>query len=223
MPATGKIGLFLTTATALGLCSCAVKNGRLDFTWWQDAAAPVLEDDVIIEAGGGGYYRSTPAPAEIPQASIPKEEPEAAPAATSQTAAPAPANNTTTPGTHTVQPGDTLSALARKYGTSVSALVAANGMADANVPLRINQQLRIPTGNATAPAPAATPTPPSKAPTTVPPKQTGTYTVKAGDTLYKISRQYGIKPTELMQANGLTPETANNIRVGATLRIPATK
>mgnify|MGYP003311178553 CR=1 FL=1 len=41
---------------ALWLSSCAVKDGRLDFTWWQDAAAPIVEDDVIIESGGGGYY-----------------------------------------------------------------------------------------------------------------------------------------------------------------------
>ena len=63
------------------------------------------------------------------------------------------------------------------------------------------------TATATKPAPAAT-------------TSGNSYTVKAGDTLYRISRQYGVSPTALMQANGLTPTTANTIRVGTTLRIP---
>ena len=234
-------GLLFCTFAALGLSSCAVKDGQLDFTWWQDAAAPVMEDDVILESGGGGYYRSTPAPAKVPLASIPKEE-TTPPADTRQESVavaqqqpavqPPPATRknksrlaTSTPGVHVVQPGDTLSALARRYNTSVKALVAANGMADANVPLRVNQQLKLPTAGAATPAASAAPAlaakpaakPAASAAATTP----GTHTVKAGDTIYRISRQYGISPTALMQANGLTPETANTIRVGATLRIPA--
>ena len=227
-------GLLLCTFTVLGLSSCAVKDGQLDFTWWQDAAAPVMEDEVILESGGG-YYQSTPAPARVPQASIPKEEPKApapTPRQESQAIAqqqpavqPPPATSkkqprpaTSTPGVHIVQPGDTLSALARRYNTSVKALVAANGMADANTPLRVNQQLKLPGTTAqpaAKPAPAVKPAPAAKSATP------GTHTVTPGDTIYRISRQYGVSPTALMQANGLTPETANTIRVGATLRIPA--
>lgn len=254
-----EIRLFLTTAAALGLSSCAVKDGRLDFTWWQDAAAPVMEDDVIIESGGGGYYRTTPAPSKVPAASIPKETAPPAPASSQpkQAAAqqqpalqeppPPPKRKRTrmaapqpTPGIHVVQPGDTLTALARRYGTTVNALVAANSMTNANVPLRINQQLKLPTATPAAtplplapipvPPPAATPAVPKPAPAATPaapapaPKPApagGAYTIQPGDTIYKISRQYGVNPTALMQANGLTPETANTIRVGATLRIPA--
>lgn len=235
--------LFMTAAAALGLSSCAVKDGRLDFTWWQDAAAPVMEDDVIIESGSGGYYHSSPAPAKVPAASIPTEQPEIQPAPQQEekkpllsqnqpadTAAPARAPRTTrkpapavtaTPGIYIVQPGDTLTAIARRHGTTVKALVTANGMASADVPLRVNQQLRIAAGGsaaAPAPAPAApiSPRPAAPAPTS----QGGTYTVQAGDTLYRIARQHGVNPAALMQANGLTPETANKIRVGTTLRIP---
>lgn len=220
-----------TSAAALVLCSCAVKNGQLDFTWWQDAATPVMEDEVIIE-NSGGHYHYTPAPARIPEASIPKEAPEEKPepqvpasapiAAQQQPATQAPS---AAPTVHTVRPGDTLSALARRYNTTVRKLVEANGMANANVPLRVNQQLRLPApGSAPAaavskPRPAAaTPAAPAAAP-----RQAGTHTVKAGDTIYKISRQYGVAPAALMQANGLTPATANTIRVGTTLRIPATR
>lgn len=249
-----KIHIFLTTATALGLSSCAVKDGRLDFTWWQDAAAPVMEDDVIIESGGGGYYRSTPAPSKVPLASIPKEEetttpqpepasqPEQAvsqnqpavepPAAPPKRKKPRPKAATTTPGIHVVKAGDTLSAIARRYNTTVSALVTANSMASADVPLRIDQQLRIPAASNTtpAPAPAATPAPvtvttPAPAPAAAndAPRPGTAYTVKPGDTLYRISRQSGISPAALMKANGLTPETAGTIRAGAVLNIPASE
>lgn len=245
MPDSPKFSYLLSTLAALGLSSCAVKDGRLDFTWWQDAAAPIVEDDVIIESGGGGYYRSAPAPARVPEASIPKEEeaptpqqeqpkqvvaqqqpatqqPQSTPRPTTRKPA-APQN---IPGVHVVQPGDTLSALARRYGTTVNALVAANGMASANVPLLVNQKLKLPTASpapAARPAarPAATrPAVPAASPARPAAGAAGTYTVKAGDTLYKISRQYGVSPAALMQANGLTPETANTIRVGQTLRIP---
>ncbi|MBR5877967.1 MAG: LysM peptidoglycan-binding domain-containing protein [Akkermansia sp.] len=211
----------LAAASALSLSSCVIKDGSLDFTWWQDAAAPVMEDDVVIESGGG-YYRSTPAPSQIPLASIPRPEPETKPAA--PTPAPTPAAAApTAPGQYVVRPGDTLSSIARRYRTSVSAIVAANGMASANVPLRINQSLRIPSGTATAspaPKPVATAPAAKPAPAPVAAASGNSYTVKAGDTLYRISRQYGVSPTALMQANGLTPTTANTIRVGTTLRIP---
>lgn len=236
--------ILTTTATAMGLSSCALKDGRLDFTWWQDAAAPVLEDDVIIEAGGGGYYRSTPAPAQIPQASIPKAEPhqpetprttgEQAVAQQQPATQPPPARPATrptatpaTPGIYVVQPGDTLTAIARRHGTTVSALVAANNMPSANAPLLVNQKLQLPGTSArqAAPAPLKPQATPQKtaAPQPAAPVSTagGTYKVQAGDTLYRISRQHGVSPKALMQANGLTPETANTIRVGTILRIPA--
>jgi LysM repeat protein len=233
-----------TTAMAMGLSSCALKDGRLDFTWWQDAAAPVLEDDVIIEAGGGGYYRSTPAPAQIPQASIPREEPDqpAAPQAAGEqavaqhqpTTQPPPARPVTRPaaapaepGFYVVQPGDTLTAIARRHGTTVNALVTANNMPSANAPLLVNQKLQLPgtTARPATPAPQKGQATPQKTaePKPAAPVSTGgaTYKVQAGDTLYRISRQHGVSPAALMQANGLTPETANTIRVGAILRIPA--
>ena len=222
--------LFMTAAAALGLSSCAVKDGRLDFTWWQDAAAPVMEDDVIIESGSGGYYHSSPAPAKVPTTSIPTEQPEIQPTPQQEekkpllsqnqpadTAAPARAPRTTrkpapavtaTPGIYIVQPGDTLTAIARRHGTTVKALVAANGMASADVPLKINQILVIPKAGVTYATPAATP---------------GTYVVQPGDTLFGIARRYGVPAAALMQANGLTPATADTIKVGTTLRIPTVR
>ena len=85
-------------------------------------------------------------------------------------------NTTSTPGTgsgtnYTVQAGDTLYAIALRYGVTVQAIVNANGFTNANL-IRVGQVLTIPgTGTPTTPTPPTTPT-------------TGTsYTVKAGDTL----------------------------------------
>ena len=44
-----------------------------------------------------------------------------------------------------------------------------------------------------------------------------TYTVKAGDTLYGISNQYGVSVTELARLNNITGST---IKVGQVLKIP---
>jgi LysM repeat protein len=71
--------------------------------------------------------------------------------------------------THTVQPGETPAIIAKKYGVSVKALLAANGNVDARH-LKVGQKLSIPAkpGEATATAqpatPAVVPTPATPAP-----------------------------------------------------------
>ena len=44
-----------------------------------------------------------------------------------------------------------------------------------------------------------------------------TYTVKAGDTLYGISNQYGVSVTELAELNGIK---GSNLAIGTVLKIP---
>lgn len=53
--------------------------------------------------------------------------------------------------------------------------------------------------------------------------QTNSYTICPGDTLFGIARKLNIQPTELMQMNGLTPETADKLRAGDTLNLPTQK
>ena len=119
-------------------------------------------------------------------------------------------NTTSTPGTgtgtsYTVKAGDTLYAIALRYGVTVQAIVNANGLTNANL-IRVGQVLTIPgTGTPTTPT---TPT-------------TGTsYTVNAGDTLYAIALRYGVTVQTIINANGIT--NANLIRVGQVLTIPGT-
>lgn len=61
----------------------------------------------------------------------------------------------TTSGTHTVKKGETLSQIAVRYGTTVQALVNANGIKNANV-ISVGQKLKIPSK---APAKPAAPKP----------------------------------------------------------------
>ena len=119
-------------------------------------------------------------------------------------------NTTSTPGTgtgtsYTVKAGDTLYAIALRYGVTVQAIVNANGLTNANL-IRVGQVLTIP-GTDTP----TTPTTPT----------TGTsYTVKAGDTLYAIALRYCVTVQTIITANGIT--NANLIRVGQVLTIPGT-
>jgi LysM repeat protein len=68
---------------------------------------------------------------------------------------PPPAPNAPAPVLHTVQPGEWLSAIARQYGVTVSAILAANNIANPNVIYR-GQVLIIPVpGSAPVTRPAA--------------------------------------------------------------------
>ncbi|MBN1920102.1 MAG: LysM peptidoglycan-binding domain-containing protein [Anaerolineae bacterium] len=118
--------------------------------------------------------------------------------------APAPAPTQPAPSTgglHTVQPGETLSAIALRYGVSSWALVQANHLASVNL-IYVGQQLIIP-GGAAAPG---TPVPAA-----------GTYTVRPGDSLSSIAARFGTTVAALAAQNGITnPEL---IYVGQVLRL----
>lgn len=109
--------------------------------------------------------------------------------------------------TYTVQPGDTLFAIAAAHGTTVAQLVALNGLADPNQ-LAVGQVLLISPEPAPSPAPS-TPTAPAT---------TTTYTVVAGDTLFSIGQRFGVSVADLVAANGLA--NPNALAVGQQLVIP---
>ncbi|HEU5099091.1 MAG TPA: LysM domain-containing protein, partial [Roseiflexaceae bacterium] len=78
-----------------------------------------------------------------------------------------------------------------------------------------------PTAAPTAtPVPTATPEP-TAAPTAAPaPASPRTYTVQPGDTLLSIAREFNTTVTAIIEANNLTPEQADALRVGQELVIP---
>lgn len=106
---------------------------------------------------------------------------------------------------HVVQRGENLFRIALRYGVTVNALAAANGIVNANR-IYVGQRLIIP-GRATAP-PAPAPPPPSAQ----------THTVRRGDTLSAIALRYGVSVWALVQANGI--RNPSLIYVGQVLRIP---
>lgn len=114
---------------------------------------------------------------------------------------PAPGNAN---GTHTVQPGETLSGIAARYGTSYQELARINGIANPNV-INVGQVLKL-SGSA-APKPSG---PPSAA--------GGTYTVVAGDTLSGIAQRYGTSWQTLAGLNGIS--NPNVIYPGQKIKLP---
>jgi LysM repeat protein len=107
--------------------------------------------------------------------------------------------------TYVVRPGDTLTGIALRHGSSVQAIVDANQLG-APGPLRVGQLLEIPDPSRSLPAYVAGS------------QDLDTCTVTAGDTLWIISRRYGVDPTALARANGLNVNAL--LPAGAQIQVP---
>lgn len=105
----------------------------------------------------------------------------------------------------TVSSGDTLFQIAETYGTTIEALVQANGISDPNL-IYVGQELQIPGTEDDAP------------PTAVEPSRDRIVTVSSGDTLSRIAEAHGTTVEALVQANGISDP--NLIYVGQQLSIP---
>ncbi len=97
---------------------------------------------------------------------------------------------------YVVRPGDTLWLLARRYGTTVDAIIRLNGLPDDN--LSIGQILKIPSAGET-PAPYFE------------------YTVRSGDSLWLLAQRFGTTVDAIKRLNGLS---SDNLSIGQVLRIP---
>ncbi len=112
-------------------------------------------------------------------------------------------------GNYTVQPGDTLSELAERYGVSVDRLLQLNGLKSAS-DLQAGSKLVLPGGGGASTA-----------------RRGGggdgsaSYTVKEGDTLSALAERYGVSVDRLIQLNGL--KSADDLQAGSKLVVPGPK
>jgi LysM repeat protein len=102
-----------------------------------------------------------------------------------------------------VERGDTLSGIAVRHGTSISALAQLNGLANPDLVIA-GRTIRLPPSTAPAGATAAGGT---------------THLVAAGESLGAIATRYGTSVRALAELNAL--RSPNRIIAGSTLQIPA--
>ena len=126
------------------------------------------------------------------------------------------------PTSHKVKRGDTLSGIAKKYKTTVDALVAANALSD---PDRILQ------GQTLALVPPAPNTPKTQLVSSTKPSPLSNdvfvagasglmaYKVVKGDNLTKLAQKFGTTTAELRRLNNMKPNKST-IRTGQTLNAP---
>ncbi len=105
---------------------------------------------------------------------------------------------------HTVQRGESLSSIARRYGTTWQAIAQANGIVNPNQ-IYAGQKLKIPTTGGPSGGTADCRI---------------RHTVKSGEWVWQIAREYGVSPYDILAANGLTIQSANTIYPGKVLCIP---
>lgn len=97
--------------------------------------------------------------------------------------------------TYKIKRGDTLSEIAKEYGTTVSILASINNIKDVDK-IYAGNTLKIPTNNSSYIE----------------------YKIKRGDTLSEIAEYYGTTVKKLQSINGI--KNANKIYAGDTIKIP---
>lgn len=97
--------------------------------------------------------------------------------------------------TYTVQRGDTLYSIARKYNTTVRELQELNNLSSLN--LSIGQVLKIPQREIV--------------------DDVNTYTIKEGDSLYSVANRYNVSVEDLIDFNNLP---SISVPVGTVIKIP---
>jgi membrane-bound lytic murein transglycosylase D len=116
-------------------------------------------------------------------------------------------------GDYIVQPGDTLSGLAQRWGRDVQSIRRANRMQAGESALKPGQRILLPGNSKQSPAPG--PAGRSGAG----PSDGAQHVVRAGDTVYGIAGMFGVSVQDMCDANNLD-RGKPNIRPGMHLLIP---
>ena len=121
--------------------------------------------------------------------------------------------------TYIVKKGDTLYSISRRYELTVAELRTANNLSENDV-LQAGQKLIIPSADITnAAALSAVPEKKGNVPVSEIAKNTETYSVQKGDTLYSIARRHNIKLYDLLSINNMANDAV--IKVGQHIKVPA--
>ncbi|PZN32506.1 MAG: lytic transglycosylase [Proteobacteria bacterium] len=112
---------------------------------------------------------------------------------------------------HRVRSGDTLSAIAQRYGVSVAALRTANNLRGSLI--HPGQDLLV------TPAPGVTAATTQRVASATPVRSaSGRHVVRRGDTLWGIARRHGVSLDSLASHNGLSRQ--DTLSIGQVLNIP---
>ncbi|MFC6997527.1 LysM peptidoglycan-binding domain-containing protein [Rufibacter roseus] len=119
---------------------------------------------------------------------------------------------------HAVKSGETLYAISKQYEVAMEDLVAWNKL-DVNAPLALGQKIRLTGPAKTAEVTQVVSSAPASQAKSTSPASVSEHKVAAGETLYSISRKYGITLQELQKWNALG--TSGSISIGQKLVVSA--
>lgn len=111
---------------------------------------------------------------------------------------------------YVVRRGDNLSSIARRFGSTVGAIVQANGLA--TTVIWPGQTLVVPSASGQSPAID------ESSDASIRPASGGFHVVRSGESLWSIANRYGVSVNALKRVNGLSGDV---ILPGQTLSIPA--
>lgn len=223
----------ISAVFCVGMVSCNSSAPKVDVGWVGEHVSAPQNDTVINESSqnlpqlatqpaasqtGFASVRQWPLISQMQQQPFYQQMlPEAALGAPP---AAQPVSQPQTATTYVVRSGDSLSAIAARYGVSTATLISANGMGNDPNRLAVGQVLRIPAGN--APVANTTPAYPVTASQTTVPSTSSyrMYTVAQGDTLSGIARRHGVTVTAIMTLNGMSLNQANSLRIGQNIKLP---
>jgi LysM repeat protein len=119
---------------------------------------------------------------------------------------------------HTIQQGETLYSIARKYKADIKQLYELNNITDREYKVKLGEVILVPADAASAATEVKTNTAPVvKEPVATIQTSTGKHEVKSGETLFRIAKLYNTTPETIKQMNGLSGDGLN---LGQVLKVP---